>query len=490
MIKFTVVTVLIVVQLFCSINAHASNEQSVDNLDSADNLAQDASADGAIDSAAPGVNQKSGQNANTNVNVSPSTKFINAGSAPSFNGVDNKANVFVAPKQKQKQWSSPVAIKTSGARAIQPPSEQQAQVFEPQDASANGVIDSAATGVNQNGAQEAINNVEANPKTKLVNSGSGPTLNIIENKPTIVVAPKQDAKQSSSPVAVNSKGRSLGEGGDVNFDEIFQDPAATAAGAASATTTGVQNANTKANAGASTNIVNAAPSINVVEQKPTNIVSTDQNQVQQASPSSSQNLNILNPLANLLKTGSAPLSAANLNGKPGIGARTATGAAPSEVAREVLAKEIVKLEEKTTTELDFFSIKGLTNWSKLLFNPFELVKALAATFKLDLAVLVDQIGASAIWGIEAAFSPVLAGIKILEKVLVPNSCKLKFMCDLGTKVGFMRDTMLKFTPAFIGGSLNLRAFTDGVIGRNCVEAFPLCTPDLKKPFEGLKVLGI
>lgn len=173
----------------------------------------------------------------------------------------------------------------------------------------------------------------------------------------------------------------------------------------------------------------------------------------------------------------APLTSARLEGASATSSIVASGgAAPSATAAAVLkeeeAKELVHLKPH--------------EWFKLIFSPIELIKAIAAHFKLPLKGFVELITKGYFFAVEIVLSPVLVSLKIIEKVFVPDTCRLKFMCQIGTQLNLARDKVLQLSPHFIEGSHHVKALTDGIIGRDCDATFIACEPKLKKGFEELK----
>lgn len=134
--------------------------------------------------------------------------------------------------------------------------------------------------------------------------------------------------------------------------------------------------------------------------------------------------------------------------------------------------------------------KDIGEWVKLIFNPIELVKAICVHFKLDLEKFTALVGKGMVFGVEALLTPLVITMKIIEKVFVPDACRLRFICKMGTHLEFIKEHVLKFSSNFLEGSSQIKAFSDGIVGRDCESAFPSCANGgelkLKKPFEELK----
>lgn len=127
-----------------------------------------------------------------------------------------------------------------------------------------------------------------------------------------------------------------------------------------------------------------------------------------------------------------------------------------------------------------------SEYTKLMLNPVALIKKISHEFNLPKSKLIEKVGKTLVFGAEALFSPVIACIKIIEKVFVPDACRLKFVCQFGGRLGFMRETMLKLSPGFIEGSSHLKALSYGIIGRDCAQTFADCEPTLRESYKDLE----
>lgn len=174
----------------------------------------------------------------------------------------------------------------------------------------------------------------------------------------------------------------------------------------------------------------------------------------------------------------APLSGARLEGAgSSTGSGSVVGAPPSATAAAVAIKE----EEKGGILGHHFH-----KFFDLLLKPAELIKAIAEHFALPLKEFFELLCKGLVFGVEVMLSPILVTIKIIEKVFVPDTCRLKFMCHIGTHLDVLREQALKFSPKFIETSAHIKAFTDGIVGRDCESTFIACEPKLKEPFAKLK----
>lgn len=157
-----------------------------------------------------------------------------------------------------------------------------------------------------------------------------------------------------------------------------------------------------------------------------------------------------------------------------------------QLASELASKAV---EQKGEEKGEMFSLNPLKNFgevTKYLFNPFEMVKSISSHFKLPLDKFIEKIGNGLVLGVEALLHPIVVTVKIVEKVFVPDACRLKFFCSMGSHLNFIRDTVLKFSPSLLEGSSQLKALTDGIKGESCESVFSNCEMKLKKPFENLR----
>lgn len=123
---------------------------------------------------------------------------------------------------------------------------------------------------------------------------------------------------------------------------------------------------------------------------------------------------------------------------------------------------------------------------KLMLNPLELAKKIAATFKLDFEKLTGVVGKGMLYGLEAALAPVVVSGQLVEKVFVPNACALKFSCSMGAHLVFMKPHVLKLSSKILDGSKYVKAFGDGIIGRDCEAAYSSCTNNLLTVRKSIK----
>lgn len=164
---------------------------------------------------------------------------------------------------------------------------------------------------------------------------------------------------------------------------------------------------------------------------------------------------------------------------------TVVGAGPSAIAKEAVKEnELAGKKDK-----GLFGLFSLEEWTKYLFNPFEFCKAIIEHFKLPMEKFLEILGKPLVFGIEAMLHPLVTIIKIVEKVFVPDVCRLKFLCKMGTHALLIKEHVLKFSSHFLEESLQIKALTDGIVGKDCEKLFPNCEPKLKKTFEDLKSGG-
>lgn len=162
------------------------------------------------------------------------------------------------------------------------------------------------------------------------------------------------------------------------------------------------------------------------------------------------------------------------------------GAKKEAKREEALSNPIQKKEE---IREDLFDLKNPGEFLLLLLNPLELIDRIVVTFKLDKNEFFKVLSEQVQIGFEIALQPALLSVKITEKVFVPDTCKLKFICDLAKPVAILKGKKVpKLSPGFLDGANSIKALTDGLSGRQCDLLYP-CTessPKLKKEYLDLK----
>lgn len=128
----------------------------------------------------------------------------------------------------------------------------------------------------------------------------------------------------------------------------------------------------------------------------------------------------------------------------------------------------------------------VSEYAKLMLNPVALVKKISHDFQLPKNKLIEKVGKGLIFGTEALFSPVIACLKIIEKVFRPDACRLKYVCQFGSRLDFMKETIFKLSPNFLEGSSHLKALSYGITGRDCAQTFADCDPTLQDSYKDLK----
>lgn len=147
------------------------------------------------------------------------------------------------------------------------------------------------------------------------------------------------------------------------------------------------------------------------------------------------------------------------------------------------ANEATYEEEQPNRKDPFYQA---SEYAKLMLNPIALIKKISHDFNLPKNKLIEKVGKGLVFGAEALFSPVIACIKIIEKVFMPDACRLKFVCQFGSRLDFMKETMLKFSPNFVEGSAHVKALSYGILGRDCAQTFADCEPTLHESYKDLK----
>lgn len=229
---------------------------------------------------------------------------------------------------------------------------------------------------------------------------------------------------------------------------------------------------------------------------------TDFDSSNERNRQSSQTNKGANPAGNVLAAGGNALSSllgVKKEAPPAAGASQARSSKPEEKEKpagagaakvESLGKPVSELVDKVVEQKsDMFSLnplKNLGDFTKYLFNPLELVKSISNHFKLPLDKFIEKLGNGLVLGVEALLHPIVVTMKIVEKVFVPDACRLKFFCSMGTHLKFIRESVLRFSPSLLEGSSQLKALTDGIKGESCESVFSNCEMKLKKPFESLR----
>lgn len=164
-----------------------------------------------------------------------------------------------------------------------------------------------------------------------------------------------------------------------------------------------------------------------------------------------------------------------------LGSGAVVASSSSVVQKEVEKTAHHSAFDSFSTGIQTLTPSKFTEWSKLIFKPFELVKAIATHFALDLDKFILTIGDGLVFGAEAVLTPYVASVKIIEKIFVPNACLLKFFCGIGKQFSIMKGAAVRFSP-FIDSSLSFKAFREGIVGLDCGFTYVACEPKLKKRF--------
>lgn len=186
-----------------------------------------------------------------------------------------------------------------------------------------------------------------------------------------------------------------------------------------------------------------------------------------------------------------PLSPTALDTKPlslnGAGdtikSSLASFTAPSQTARELSEKERAVSAAGAETHA-----RTAVDWAKLLFNPIELAKAICVQFNLPFDGFVKTLNKPLLFGLEATLQPVVASLKIIDSVFAPDHCRLRFMCELGTYLRFMRESITQLTPGLFTGSKTVEALSKSIVSEvDCDAVYVDCKmPHLRLPFLQLQ----
>jgi hypothetical protein len=137
----------------------------------------------------------------------------------------------------------------------------------------------------------------------------------------------------------------------------------------------------------------------------------------------------------------------------------------------------------------FLGMKDPMDFFKLMLNPMELMNRIARAFNLDRGEFTQAVGRGMNFGLETALQPPIVCVKIIEKVFVPDTCKLKFVCDMGKQMAMFKGQLPKFPDSYFEGAATAKALYDGASGRDCDHTYACDSgegPKLKKEFAGLK----
>lgn len=163
------------------------------------------------------------------------------------------------------------------------------------------------------------------------------------------------------------------------------------------------------------------------------------------------------------------------------GTRLIKRATRTDVDNNVLSNRLIKNNEARHQNKHNKDIMGhhvVGDFLKLMLNPVELTKRIAAAFKLDFEKLSSFLGKNFLYGLEATFTPVVVSTNLVEKVFVPDACALKFACSMGAHLDFVKPNVLKLSSKIVEGSRYVKAFSDGIIGRDCGAAYPSCASNM------------
>lgn len=135
----------------------------------------------------------------------------------------------------------------------------------------------------------------------------------------------------------------------------------------------------------------------------------------------------------------------------------------------------------------FLGAKGPAEIIKLLLSPVEFCKRVAKHYKLRYEKFILLLKKGATFGLEVALQPALLTFKIMEKIFVPDACKLKLICKYAHPLSFTKEHLPKFSSKFLDSSHIVKAMNDGLHGHDCEVIYSGCgkngSPKLKKEYE-------
>lgn len=133
----------------------------------------------------------------------------------------------------------------------------------------------------------------------------------------------------------------------------------------------------------------------------------------------------------------------------------------------------------------FLGIKDPAEIIKLLLNPFEFCAKIAEHFKLHFEKFFPMVSKGVNFGLELAIQPMILSLKIIEKVFVPDTCKLRYVCRLTKHMSFSKEYIPTVSEKVLGESKMFRAMNDGIRGNDC-EAVYVCEGEPKIKDEFIK----
>lgn len=138
---------------------------------------------------------------------------------------------------------------------------------------------------------------------------------------------------------------------------------------------------------------------------------------------------------------------------------------------------------KSVTESQF--VDGV---QKFMSNPSGLVDYVSTTFKLPKDKLNALLGEELL---AKDGHPLSKSMKILEKLFVPNECRLKVLCQVGIQLGQFKEHLGKIPPQWFEGSGYYKALSHGLTGQDCLVAYATCKQSdeliLANPFASLSL---
>lgn len=109
----------------------------------------------------------------------------------------------------------------------------------------------------------------------------------------------------------------------------------------------------------------------------------------------------------------------------------------------------------------------------LILKPIEFFKSLIK--KIDLQNIAKTMKRAMYVGIETVLEPIVSIAKAIEGFVGTNGCTLKSVCGYGSNLIFAKDHIANIKPNLLEGSDFIGAFTKGMSGARCEDAY-ICEP--------------